>query len=222
MRIRKFLVPERVPDFAVDLYDRGAYSARQKYYSKIAEEIASEIESGTILDIGTGPGYLPIEIAKKRPMVQMDGIDLSKKMIEVAKRNARNAGIVNQINFEEGNANKLRFEDNFYDMVVSTGVFHSWKHPVRALDEIHRVLKPEGVVLIYDPALIFNNTKEILRHCVNWRDKLAFIWALLVYLLTYPMISSIESVQTILSQTSFQDYDVDKKDYLKMRLRKKR
>lgn len=36
------------------------------------------------------------------------------------------------------------FGDNLYDLIVSTGVFHSWKDPVRAIDQIHRVLKPGG------------------------------------------------------------------------------
>ena len=220
MGIRKLLVPEKIPDFAVDLYNKGAYSARQRYYNKIADEIFSEIESGKILDIGTGPGYLPIEIAKRRPMIRIDGIDLSKRMIEVARINARDAGVLSQINFEPGNANKLRFGDNLYDMVVSTGVFHSWKNPIRAIDEIHRVLKPEGLALIYDPALIFTNTKEVLRHCINWRDKLAFIWAVLAYLLAYPIMPSIKSIQAILSQTCFQDYQVDKKDCIRIRLHK--
>lgn len=53
MRIRRLLVPERIPTFAVDLYARGASSARQRYYGRVAEEIASEIESGRILDVGT-------------------------------------------------------------------------------------------------------------------------------------------------------------------------
>jgi ubiquinone/menaquinone biosynthesis C-methylase UbiE len=220
MRIRKLLIPEKIPDFAADLYNRGAYSARQKYYSKIADEIASEIESGRILDIGTGPGYLPIEIAKRLTNTRIDGIDLSKRMIELARENAKNADVLSQINFEQGNAIKLEFEDNLYDIVVSTGVFHSWKHPVRAIDEIHRVLKPEGLALIYDPALIFTSTKEFLGHCINWRDKLAFLWALLAYLLSYPMVSSKESVETILSQTSFQNYEVEKKDDIRMRLHK--
>jgi ubiquinone/menaquinone biosynthesis C-methylase UbiE len=170
--------------------------------------------------VGTGPGYLPIEIAKRRPKVKIDSIDLSKRMVEIAKRNVREAGLCNQIHLEKGNANHLRFGDNLYDMVISTGVFHSWKQPIRALNEIHRVLKPGGLALIYDPALIFTNRKELLQHCLTWRDKLAFIWAMLAYFLTYPMRYSVESVQSVLSQTRFQDYEVDKKDYIRMRLRK--
>lgn len=213
-------MPERIPAFAVDLYARGASSARQRYYGRIAEEIVSEIESGRILDVGTGPGHLPIEIARRRPRVRIDGIDLSRKMIEMARKNAGDAGVLGQVRFEVADANKLRFEDNLYDMVVSTGAFHSWRRPVRALDEIHRVLKPEGLALIYDPALVFTDTKEFLRHCLGWRDRLAFAWAALVYLFTYPMVPSVESIRATLNQTRFQDYEVDKKDCVRMKLRK--
>lgn len=134
-------------------------------------------------------------------------------MIEVARKNAGEAGVASQLHFEEGDANKLCFEDNSYNMVVSTGVFHSWRRPIRAIDEIHRVLRPGGIAVIYDPSLIFTDSREFLRHCLNWRNRFTFMWAALTYLLTYPMRSSAESVQALLSRTRFQDGEVDEKDY---------
>ncbi|MHC4197798.1 MAG: class I SAM-dependent methyltransferase [Planctomycetota bacterium] len=45
---------------------------------------------------------------------------------------------------EAGDATKTRFEDDSYDMAISTGAMHHWKHPEKVIDEMCRVLRPGG------------------------------------------------------------------------------
>jgi len=102
---------------------------------------------GTILDLGSGTGYLSIEIARKAPVLQVYGIDLSRQMVKIARRHARG---VNNAQFVFGNAARLPFKDSSMDLVVSTGASHHWKTPRLVFDECHRVLKTGGEAWIYD------------------------------------------------------------------------
>ena len=123
-----------------------------EYYGQVAEEVVSVFKSGLILDLGTGPGYLPIEIVKRAPDINIIGVDLSRKLIQMAQANAANAGLSDQLRFEVGNSARLHFDNESFDMLISTGMLHSLKNPVAVLKEIYRVLKNGAEAWIYDPA----------------------------------------------------------------------
>ena len=134
----------------------------ESFYQKIADEILSDFKAGLVLDLGTGPGYLPIEIAKRSPKIKIIGIDLSEKLIHIARVNAAAAGLSSQLSFEIGNAARLRFQEASFDMVISTGMLHSLKDPVKVFREIHRLLKKDATAWILDPASVASliNRKE--------------------------------------------------------------
>ena len=83
---------ERIPGPFAAIYEKAARLVIAKYYSQVAGEVVSCLREGLVLDLGTGPGYLPIEIAKKAPLIRCDGIDLSRKLIRLARKNARKEG----------------------------------------------------------------------------------------------------------------------------------
>jgi methylase of polypeptide subunit release factors len=60
----------------------------QEEYRKLANKTASIIQEGKLLEIGPGPGYISIEIAKLLPKMEIIGLDISDTMIEIAKRNS--------------------------------------------------------------------------------------------------------------------------------------
>jgi ubiquinone/menaquinone biosynthesis C-methylase UbiE len=114
--------------------------------------------SGTILDLGSGTGYLAIEIAKMLPSLRVCGIDLSRQMVKIARRHAK--GVDNAL-FVFGNAAKLPFKDNSIDLVISTGASHHWKTPHLVFDECYRVLKTGKEAWIYDGCPeVFNNRAD--------------------------------------------------------------
>ena len=141
----------------------------ESYYSQVADEIVSSSATGTMLDLGTGPGYLPIEIVKRNPEINIVGIDLSKKLIHMAQANAAKAGLSGQLQFEVGNATNLRFDDDVFDMVISTGMLHSLRNPVKVLKEIYRVLKKGGQAWVFDPAKVASDVDR-----VKWKASLSF------------------------------------------------
>ncbi len=51
------------------------------FYKQVAEEVTSKVSSGKILDIGTGPGYVPLEIARKSVNLEIQAIDISPAMV---------------------------------------------------------------------------------------------------------------------------------------------
>jgi len=145
---------EKIPEVLAPSYEKAARLVVESFYRKIADEILSGFKTGLVLDLGTGPGYLPIEIAKRSPAINIVGIDLCKKLIRAARANAAAAGLSGQLSFEIGNAARLRFPDASFDMVISTGMLHSLKEPVKVFREIHRVLKKDARAWILDPASV--------------------------------------------------------------------
>jgi ubiquinone/menaquinone biosynthesis C-methylase UbiE len=145
----KKILPEKIPSFAAVFYSALPGKMFLPYHKMIAEEVRVR-ENGVLLDIGTGPGILPLEIAKRFPNSKIIGIDLSEKMIEIANKNkARNKKLAN-LEFRVMDANALGFGDSSLDMVISTGSLHHWKRPIKILNEIYRCLKPGCEAWIYD------------------------------------------------------------------------
>lgn len=127
---------------------------------EVAEEVTSTIASGRILDAGTGPGYLPVEIVKRAPGLEIIGIDISPAMVEIARKNAENKGLSDRsVRFQRADAANLPFEDGYFDLVVSTLSLHHWLRPKECIKEMHRVLKEKGEAWIYD--IRRDTTKEI-------------------------------------------------------------
>ena len=90
---------ERIPGVLASAYEKGTRMVIDSYYAHIAEEVVSHLPCGKILDLGTGPGYLPIEIARRSSSVHIIGVDLSPKLIDMARSNAAKAGLTNQLQF---------------------------------------------------------------------------------------------------------------------------
>ena len=156
---RKF---ELIPAPGAIFYNAFIKRLLSKSEMKIALSVIQRIEKGILIDIGSGTGYLSIEIGKRAPQLKIYGVDLSKKMIEIATSNAR--GLKN-IQFKFGNAAELPFEDESIDFIISTGSFHHWKNPIKIFNECYRVLKSSGEGWIYDGCsdLPIKETNELIR-----------------------------------------------------------
>jgi ubiquinone/menaquinone biosynthesis C-methylase UbiE len=139
--------PEAIPTPGAIIYGATVTRVLRKPEAKIANDIVGKVKGGTILDLGSGPGFLSTEIAAKSPGLQVCGIDLSRQMVKSAERHARGVG---NAQFVFGNAARLPFKDSSIDLAVSTGVFHHLKSPCLVFGECYRVLKTGGEAWIYD------------------------------------------------------------------------
>ena len=145
----KQLMPERIPSFGAVFYDLVPAKIFLPHYRMVAREV-SAVAKGAILDIGTGPGILPLEIARLLPATRIIGIDVSEKMIAIARKHNRRRYGLGNVEFRVMNANALAFEDCSLDMVISTGSFHHWKDAAKIFDQIYRCLKAGCEAWIYD------------------------------------------------------------------------
>jgi ubiquinone/menaquinone biosynthesis C-methylase UbiE len=84
-------------------------------HESVVKEICSEVSGGKILDVGTGPGRLPIKIALKNPDMDVYGVDLSDAMIEIAEQNAIKAGISQRLEFKVGSVYSLPYDNDFFE-----------------------------------------------------------------------------------------------------------
>ncbi|MDH3882828.1 MAG: class I SAM-dependent methyltransferase [Desulfobacterales bacterium] len=213
---------ERIPGVLASAYEKATRMVIQSYYRPVAAEIAANLNEGTILDLGTGPGYLPIEIAKRSPTLNVIGVDLSRKLIEMASSNASKAGLADRLAFQSGNAGRLEFADSSFDMVISTGMLHSLKEPVAVLQEIHRVLKAGREAWIFDPAKVASRVdREKWKASLTLRERfflrLFKIFGLHKPIQTYTRKQAI----ALIEQTDFKDFSVNEKDKeIKIKLKK--
>jgi ubiquinone/menaquinone biosynthesis C-methylase UbiE len=139
--------PERIPTPGAIFYNATVAKVLRRPESKIATDVVARIRDGTVLDLGSGTGYLAIEIAKRSPALKVCGVDLSQRMVKIARRHAE---AVDNAQFVFGNAARLPLKDGSIDLVVSTGASHHWKTPWLVFNECHRVLKAGGEAWIYD------------------------------------------------------------------------
>jgi len=154
-RIRRFwhrVGPEGEPTPVAWFYTIIVANSRfmKSFYGDVAAEASRYVVQGSILDIGTGPGHLPLELARLLPEVKVVGLDVSPDMIKAADRRAVREGLSARVRFVNEDAATLPFEDASFDLVLSTASLHHWKDPLRIFNEAHRVLKVERQAWIYD------------------------------------------------------------------------
>ncbi|GIH78105.1 class I SAM-dependent methyltransferase [Planobispora longispora] len=137
------------------LYDRmtRVFGFRFVYTRAITDVARAGLPAGSrVLDAGTGPGRVPIAIARACPELHVEGLDLSADMIAHARRAA--AGN-DRVSFTVGDVADLPHPDGTFDLAVSTMSQHHWDDPGTGVRELRRVLRPGGQLWIYDfrPAL---------------------------------------------------------------------
>ena len=101
-----------------------------------------------VLEIGFGPGQAIEEVAKLTPKGFVAGIDLSAVM--VAQASKRNAAVIRsgRVLLQQGAESPLPFEDNKFNKVFAVNSMQFWSSPNEGLQEVRRVLKPAGRVVI--------------------------------------------------------------------------
>jgi len=100
------------------------------------------LDGDKVLDVATGTGDVAFTIRKKY-QTDITGLDISVNMLEIAKEKSKKLKI-EDINFIEGDAENLPFEDNSFDKVVISYGLRNLGDCEKGIKEFHRVLKPNG------------------------------------------------------------------------------
>jgi len=126
---------------------RGSKSQIEAY-RKQASQLTSGVPAGArVLEVAPGPGYLAIEMAWPGHL-HVTGLDISRTFVQIAGDNARKAAV--SVDFRRGDAARMPFEAESFDLVVCQAAFKNFTLPQSALAEMHRVLRTEGTAVIQD------------------------------------------------------------------------
>ena len=131
----------------------------------------ASITSGErILDFGCGTAALSMLAKETHPEAEVTGVDVDDKVLRIA--GSKVAGFEQQIELVEYDGTSLPFEDNSFDKVISSLVFHHLTAPQKrnALSEIVRVLKPTGELHIADWGKAANPLMRLLFCLVQLLD----------------------------------------------------
>ncbi len=117
-------------------------------YREQARQLTGGLPAGSgVLEVAPGPGYLAIEMARPGT-VHVTGLDISRTFVEIASENARKARV--NAEFRQGDAARMPFESESFDLIVCQAAFKNFTEPHSALAEMHRVLRVGGTAVIQD------------------------------------------------------------------------
>lgn len=150
--------------WSILMYRAFDYNGKRKMANKIIEGTAAYVnlpDGGKCLDVGCGSGALAIAVAKRNPKAEVIGVDRwGKEYASFSKtlcENNAKAEDVTHVYFSQGDATKLRFQDETFDAVCSNYVYHNIPGDRQAyLLETLRTLKKGGTFVIHD---IMSRTK---------------------------------------------------------------
>ena len=148
-------------------FAKSVENMKKSRYIPFAEEIHEFVDlfvknkNPVILDVGCGPGYLLIEIAKLIPNSQLIGVDLSEDMLQIAKEKAKEKGL-NSITFMQGPAEKIPIPEAHNDVVVCLNSLHDFNDAEKTLSEIYRTTTKSGIFILKDKNGAYPKLKVIL------------------------------------------------------------
>ncbi len=147
--------PERPETAPRDEYTHGHHESvlRSHTWRTVANSAAyliPELHSGlSLLDVGSGPGTITVDLARRLGPGRVVGVDASREIVGQAQALAHDEGVHN-VTFRVGDVYALDFPDESFDIVHAHQVLQHVANPVSAMREIRRVLKPGGVLAARD------------------------------------------------------------------------
>ena len=121
-------------------------SFREDSWYKLMIDWCNKKDNLKVLDCGCGPGFFSVVLAKRGHDVI--GIDQAQGMLDMAKKNAENAGVDPE--FKVMDLETIEFPEDTFDLVVSRNVTWNLSNPEIVYAEWKRVLKPGGTLIIFD------------------------------------------------------------------------
>ncbi|TCM65845.1 ubiquinone/menaquinone biosynthesis C-methylase UbiE [Acinetobacter calcoaceticus] len=129
-----------------DAYLNSTVHAQGIEFAKM-QQLVGQYPAAQVLDLGCGGGHVSYQVAANSQ--QVTAYDLSAEMVDLVVAQAGKKGM-HQIVGQVGPAEHLDFADHHFDVVLSRYSAHHWQDLAQALQQIYRVLKPQGKVILFD------------------------------------------------------------------------
>jgi ubiquinone/menaquinone biosynthesis C-methylase UbiE len=123
-----------------------------------------------LLDVGCGGGGALRDMASRFPSAKLYGIDYSQDMVLLAKKVNRSLIRIGRIEIAHGSVSSLPFSDNTFDLATAFEAYYFWPDLVHDLQEIKRVLKPRGTLLLVNEAYESVKFQDRNRKWAAWAD----------------------------------------------------
>jgi ubiquinone/menaquinone biosynthesis C-methylase UbiE len=151
MNLEKKFTPALGYDFLTIAYDWviKLTMPEKRFRAKLIKEVNPQAEE-KILEFGFGTGQNLILLKQNQPLTQAIGVEIDPKVRKIAKAKIKKLGLAIELDLYQGF--ELPYSDNTFDKIFSSLVFHQLdkKTKINALQEIYRVLKPQGYLIIGD------------------------------------------------------------------------
>lgn len=136
------------PDY--DLMNRAMTFGIDRLWRRKAVGMLGRVKHDDILDIATGTGDLAIALARRLKPRAVTGIDLSAGMVEIGRRKVDEAGLAGVVTLGIADCLALPFADASFDAVTCAYGVRNFSDLAAGLREMHRVLRPGGMVMILE------------------------------------------------------------------------
>jgi 2-polyprenyl-3-methyl-5-hydroxy-6-metoxy-1,4-benzoquinol methylase len=113
----------------------------------VAERLVAD-PPARVADVACGVGWAAVAIARAYPSVYVDGFDIDASSVELANRNARDAGVSDRVTFRVRDVADA--EPGAYDLAVIIEAVHDMTEPAGVLASVRRMLRPDGILLVAD------------------------------------------------------------------------
>lgn len=163
------------------------------------ERLASE-PGARVADVACGVGWAGISLAKAYPNITVDGFDLDEPSIEIASRNAKEAGVADRVRFEvrDGAAPGLAGR---YDLAIVVEAIHDLSQPVAVLGGIREMLRPGGTLIVAD-----ERTEDSFTAPASETERLFYAYSVLCCLPSAMDDHTSAATGTVMRKSTFERY----------------
>jgi ubiquinone/menaquinone biosynthesis C-methylase UbiE len=172
-------------------------------YEHLADIVKRQISvcHPLLLDLGSGPGLLSVKLLQQIPEAEVVGIDPLPQMLRLAKENVLKS-YAQAFEVLQGASEKIPLKDDSVDGIVSRFSLPYWSQPEESFREMHRVLKPGGIVVLEELNKEFPGWKLMLLK-LRMRVRGASARVANYHTRAYPQAHTSEEVQRLFTDAGF-------------------
>ena len=131
-----------------------------KNWKKQIVDISKSLNPKRILDVATGTADIAIALTKIKNC-EIIGMDLSSNMLEIGQKKIKELHLYKNVKLELGDVENLEYNDNYFDVVTVGYGVRNFENLKKSLDEIYRVLKKNGTLIILETSVPKNRAIKL-------------------------------------------------------------
>ncbi len=145
--------PEYMDEAAeADAYALSDFSEVNQAFVERLLELVPTAEALDVIDLGTGPGDIPVRICLARPRWHVVAVDASAAMLSIAGKAAQEADLIDRIELIQADARETGLTPHSFDVLFSNSILHHINDTAAFWKELKRLAKPGATMFLRDLA----------------------------------------------------------------------